>query len=115
VTLIRPEDVERVVEPENAVVMRALVPTNATEGDLSVTWIELAGRHRRLKTLRSTRVYYVLDGEAEFVVGDGDPFVAGKGDAVVVPRGTPYAFEGEMTYLVINGPGFVHGDDLYEE
>ena len=36
------------------------------------------------------------------------------GDVVVVPRDTPYAFEGEMTYLVVNGPGFVDGDDEYE-
>lgn len=112
--LVEPENVPRVVEPDNAVVMRALVPSSFASGDLSVTWVELAGRHRRLKTLRSTRVYYVLDGEAQFVVGDGDPFVARRGDAVVIPRGTLYEFEGEMTYLVVNGPGFVDGDDEYE-
>ena len=112
--LVRPEDVARVVERDNAVVMRALVPSSSVEGDVSITWVELAGRHRRLKTLRSTRVYYVLDGEAQFVVGDDDSFVARRGDVVVIPRGTFYEFEGEMTYLVVNGPGYVDGDDEYD-
>jgi mannose-6-phosphate isomerase-like protein (cupin superfamily) len=112
--LIRADDVALLVEPENAVVMRALVPSTATGGDLSLTWVELAGRHRRLRTSRSTRLYYVLDGTAQFVLGDGEPFVVRSGDVVVVPRGTPYEFEGEMAYLVVNGPGFVDGDDEYE-
>ena len=33
---------------------------------------------------------------------------------VVVPRGTPYEFRGEITYLVVNGPAFVEGDDVYD-
>jgi hypothetical protein len=31
-----------------------------------------------------------------------------------VPRGTAYELGGELTYLVVNGPGFVSGDDVYE-
>jgi hypothetical protein len=33
------------------------------------------------------------------------------GDAVFIPRGTPYEFGGEMTYLVINAPAFVPDSD----
>jgi mannose-6-phosphate isomerase-like protein (cupin superfamily) len=76
--------------------------------------VQLSGRHRRLKTRRSTRVYYVLDGSARFAIGDDEPFEARSGDAVVVPRDTPYEFDGTMTYLVINGPGYAAGDDEYE-
>jgi mannose-6-phosphate isomerase-like protein (cupin superfamily) len=112
--LIRPDDVQEVLEPENAVVMRALLPSSASDGDLSITSVELSGRHRRLKTRRSTRAYYVLAGLARFTVGDGEPFEARSGELVVVPRDTPYELEGEMTYLVINGPGYVAGDDEYE-
>jgi mannose-6-phosphate isomerase-like protein (cupin superfamily) len=112
--LIRAADVQEVTEPENAVVMRALLPASATDGDLSVTRVELSGAHRRLKTRRSTRAYYVLAGSARFAVGDGEPFEARGGDLVVVPRDTPYDLEGEMTYLVINGPGYVAGDDEYD-
>jgi mannose-6-phosphate isomerase-like protein (cupin superfamily) len=111
--LIRPGDVAEEVESANAVVMRALVPAVASGGDLSVTWVQLRGHHRRLRTRRSARVYYVLTGSARFVVGEDERFEARGGDVVVISRDTPYEFEGEMTYLVINGPGYVAGDDEY--
>src|SRR5205814_8956830 len=111
--LMRAGDVAEEVEAANAVVMRRLVPSAASGGDLGVTWVQLGGHHRRLKTQRSTRVYYVLAGSARFVVGDDERFEARGGDVVVISRGTPYEFEGEMTYLVINGPGYVAGDDEY--
>jgi len=111
--LVRPGDVEEVAVPADAVAMRPLVRAAEHGPDLSLTWVRLSGRHRRLRTDRSTRVYYVLDGEARFTVGEAPPFAATAGDAVVVPRGTPYAFEGEMTYLVVNGPAFREGDDVY--
>jgi mannose-6-phosphate isomerase-like protein (cupin superfamily) len=108
---ISPRDVAEISAPQDMLVMRALV----RGGDVSVTWVRLDGRHRRLRTDRSTRVYYVLDGSATFVLGDDLPFEIAKDDAVVVPCGVPYEFWGEMTYLVINGPAFVDGDDVYEE
>ena len=49
------------------------------------------------------------------LVAVGVAFVARAGDAVTIERGTPYAFEGELTYLVVNGPGFVDGDDVYDD
>lgn len=106
-------DVPEVAAPEDAVVMRALVRRAEHGSDLSVTWVRLEGRHRRLRTDRSTRVYYVLEGEATFGLGDGEPFALGTGDTVVVPAGVPYEFWGEMTYLVVNGPAFADGDDVY--
>jgi hypothetical protein len=33
---------------------------------------------------------------------------------VVVPRGVAYALAGDLTYLVVNGPAFRAGDDVYE-
>lgn len=111
---IRREDVPDLVDQRDAIRMRALVRAQEHGGDLSLTWVHLSGRHRRLRTDRSTRVYYVLDGTATFVLGDGEPFAVAADDVVVVPRGTPYEFHGEMTYLVVNGPAFVEGDDVYD-
>src|SRR3954471_14144227 len=96
------DDVAEVAGPADAVVMRPLVRGDAHGDDLSVTWVRLDGRHRRLRTERSTRVYFVLDGGASFRLGDGDALAVAAGDTVVVPRGVPYEFEGSMTYLVIN-------------
>jgi mannose-6-phosphate isomerase-like protein (cupin superfamily) len=109
---IRREDTTEVSAPLDSLVMRALV-TAAHGAGTSVTWVRLAGPHRRLRTDRSARVYYVLEGSAAFVLGDEPPIEARAGDVVVVPRGVPYEFEGDMTYLVINAPPFVEGDDVY--
>jgi len=113
--LVRARDVPEVAEPSNHVVMRALVRAADHGPDLSMTWVRLSGRHRALRTERSTRVYYLLGGSGRFEVGDDPPFDADAGDVVVVPRGVRYAFEGEMTYLVVNGPAFHEGDDVYED
>ena len=110
---VSPDDVPSIAAPEDAVVMRPLVRGDPHGGDVSLTWVRLDGRHRRLRTDRSTRVYYVLDGAGTFSISDQPPFEVRSGDAVVVPRATPYAFEGALTYLVVNGPAFVDGDDVY--
>jgi mannose-6-phosphate isomerase-like protein (cupin superfamily) len=100
--------------PQDDLVMRKLLTADDGAG-MSITWVRLSGHHRRLRTERSTRVYYILDGVATFVVGDEPAFDAQEGDVVVVSRGTPYEFEGEATYLVLNTPAFVDGDDVYDE
>lgn len=113
--LIRLEDQPETLEPPNNVAVRRLVSADTHGLDISVTWVRLAGRHRRLRTTRSTRVYHVLDGRATFQLAEDPPFEVETGDTVVVLRGTPYEFGGEMTYLVMNAPAFVEGDDVYEQ
>jgi mannose-6-phosphate isomerase-like protein (cupin superfamily) len=110
--LISPDDEPDIAAPADDVVMRPLVRRDRHGTDVSITWVRLDGRHRRLRTDRSTRVYYILDGTATFDVG-GDRFDVRKDDVVVVPVSTPYEFWGETTYLVVNGPAFAEGDDVY--
>jgi uncharacterized cupin superfamily protein len=110
---VRLDEVPEILEPENNLAARPLVSGAQHGPDISVTWIRLSGRHRRLRTDRSTRVYHVLDGSARFQIGDGEELTVEAGDTIVVPRGVPYEFAGEMTYLVMNGPAFVEGDDVY--
>lgn len=103
----------RVDAPEDDLAMQALLRAEDGAG-LSLTRVELAGRHRPLRTERSVRTYYVLEGSATFTVG-GRELEAGAGDVVVIPRGELYDLRGELTYLVLNTPPYVEGDDLYEE
>ena len=112
--VVRVRDVDAVAEPANHVHVRPLV-TAAAGPDVSVTWVQLAGRHRRLRTTRSTRVYTVLDGSVTLQIGGEPGILAGAGDTVVVPRGTPYELAGVGTYLVVNAPAFVDGDDEYDD
>jgi mannose-6-phosphate isomerase-like protein (cupin superfamily) len=111
--LIRPDEVPEIDEPSNDLVMRKLVDAATGGGDVSVTWVRIDGTHRRLRTDASTRLYYVVEGDGWFELGDEPRFEIRTGDVVVVPRRLPYALGGRLTYLVINGPAFREGNDVY--
>lgn len=94
--------------------MKRIINREEHSENISITWVKIRGSHEKLKCEGSDRVYYIIDGEAEFKVGDN----AGKvesGDHVLIPKGIPYEFNGEMTYIVINGPAYVKGSDIYLE
>jgi mannose-6-phosphate isomerase-like protein (cupin superfamily) len=113
--IIRPGDLALEAEPENALSYRRILRRDRHGEGLSVTWIALRGRHRRLVCRESDRVYYILSGSASFTLGDAPPQEARAGDSVFIPRGTAYEFEGDIDYLVMNGPAFRPGSDEYLE
>jgi hypothetical protein len=96
-----------IAEPGNHLSLATLLRGAECDGDLSITWVAIDGRHQRLRTSRSTRVYAVID------CADGAPAILGPGEIAAIPRGMSYALEGTATYLVINGPAFADGDDEY--
>jgi mannose-6-phosphate isomerase-like protein (cupin superfamily) len=74
--------------------------------------VSIDGHHDRVVNHESDRVYYIVEGTGRFQVGNGasiEPVAAG--DFVFIPRDTPYEFEGNMRYLVMNGPAFRPGSD----
>ena len=82
---------------------------------LSITWVRIWGDHRRMRTDEADRAYYVIDGTGSFQVGDEPEAAVGAGDVVLIPSGIAYAFTGQMTYLVMNGPAFRDGSDIVVE
>lgn len=104
-----------VSEQSNNLVFRQMVNRLVDGPEISLTWIEIAGKHRPLKTDSSTRVYYLLEGELVFYCEDEDPMLASAGDVVVIYKSSWYSFEGTGKYLVINGPAFQEGDDIYAQ
>jgi mannose-6-phosphate isomerase-like protein (cupin superfamily) len=111
--VIRPGDLALECEAENPLTYRRLVRRESHGPGLSVTWISLRGRHRRIVCRESDRVYYILSGIASFNLGDAPPQTASAGDSVFIPRGTAYDFAGDIDYLVMNGPAFRPGSDDY--
>ena len=109
------ENVDLVREDSNNLSFRQLVRASLCGPDLSVTWVEINGRHRRLFTNQSTRVYYLLEGVFTFNIFTENAILANAGDVVVIPRCQPYYFSGTGKYIVINGPAFQEGDDIYQE
>ena len=82
-----------------------------TTDSLSITHIRHWSHHRRMKTDESDRAMFVVDGEASVQIGDEPVEVLRAGDLALIPKGTPYEFSGEFTYLVINAPAFREGSD----
>jgi mannose-6-phosphate isomerase-like protein (cupin superfamily) len=80
--------------------------------DISLTWVKLWGHHKKMVCHVSDRAYYIIEGSAVFQVGDDAPGTAAAGDFVFVPRGAPYVFDGDITYVVMNGPAFTPGSDV---
>ena len=105
-------DLPLIPEPENQLEMRSLLQVGQTAADLSITWVRLDGHHQRLRTDAGTRIYLIVDGEGTITVGT-DPLEVRTGDLVTIPAGTPYHLDGQLTYLVLNQPGFRADDDLY--
>jgi mannose-6-phosphate isomerase-like protein (cupin superfamily) len=93
-------------------VLRRAITAESHSAAISVTWVDIKGHHDRIVNRDSDRIYYILEGSGRFQVGDGAPIEAVvSGDIVFIPRGTPYEFDGDMRYLVINGPAFRAGSD----
>lgn len=86
----------------------------ATES-LSVTHITIFGRLRRITCEESDRMMFIVNGQAVVQVGDDAPALVRPGDLVLIPKGTPYEFKGNLTYLVINSPAYREGSDLRDD
>jgi hypothetical protein len=100
-------------EPDNALVCRPMMTAADSDGALSLTWVRIDGRHRRLRTDASTRAYFVVEGTLRIGVAGGDEVLLGAGGYHVIPRSAPYELSGQATYVVANGPAYQEGDDQY--
>jgi mannose-6-phosphate isomerase-like protein (cupin superfamily) len=106
------ETTRLVSEPANDLELRSLLSVADDGPDLSITWVRIDGHHQRLRTDASTRIYVVTSGHGTITVGPA-AFEVEAGDVVLIPPSSPYHLDGDMTYLVLNQPGFRDGDDLY--
>lgn len=101
-------------EPDNHIRYKQLISALVHGPDISVTLVDIDGEHLELKTDASSRVYVILEGDFTFHVA-GSTFSATKDDVILIDRGDIYSFGGKGKYLVINGPAFKSGDDIYSD
>jgi mannose-6-phosphate isomerase-like protein (cupin superfamily) len=112
-SVVRGNKKEPIAEEQNHLVLRTLACVEEHGRDVSVTWVRIDGRHLRLRNLRTSRLYYILEGMIVFEVNLDQPVALSPGDLLVLSPGDEYALEGAGSYLVINGPAFEVGDDGY--
>lgn len=82
---------------------------------LSLTYIKIFGRLRQIRCDESDRAMFIVEGDAIVRVGDEEPRHVSPGDFVLIPRGTPYEFKGNLTYVVVNSPAYREGSDMRNE
>lgn len=74
----------------------------------SGAYFEVAKSHGKVKTTYSDRVYYVIDGQGEFVINN-KKFSVTKSDVIIVPKNTPYDYKtkgGVMKLFLVHIPAY---------
>ena len=97
----------------NNLTLKSLLTKAETGGLISVTEVQIDGRHKRLITNSKLRTYFLIAGDISFVI-DLKPVVRLlPGDVLTIAQGSEYELFGTGKYLVINTPAFEAGDDTY--
>lgn len=65
----------------------------------SVAYFEVTESHGKVKTTRSDRVYFVIDGEGEFII-DEEIISVKESDVVIVPKNTPYDYKVKKHHIL---------------
>jgi mannose-6-phosphate isomerase-like protein (cupin superfamily) len=75
---------------------------------LSGAYFEVTSSHGKVKTSYSDRIYYVIEGNGEFIVDDSVIEVA-KTDVIIIPKNTPYDYKaigGVMKLFLVHSPAY---------
>jgi len=81
--------------------------------DLEIYYIEVEKGHDTfMVSKRITRIYYVLDGNGYFTIGDRRHDVS-RGTLVEVPPKVEYSYSGEMKLIAVSNPRWFSGNDRY--
>lgn len=74
----------------------------------SAAIFEVTGRHGKIKSLVSDRVYLILEGKGEFII-NGKIVPVEKNDVIIVPKNTPYDYKtvkGKLKLFLVHTPAF---------
>lgn len=80
----------------------------------SAAYFEITGRHGKVKTTKSDRIYYVIDGEGEFEINSEVVNVV-KSNVVIIPKNTPYDYKatsGILKLFLVHSPAFEPETDV---
>jgi len=72
---------------------------------MSAAYFVCKGKHSKMKSINSDRLYFVLKGNATFFIKD-KVVSAKEKEIIIVPRNTPYSYEGNMECFLVHSPAF---------
>jgi mannose-6-phosphate isomerase-like protein (cupin superfamily) len=89
---------------------------NSTEDfpNASGAYFEVTGSHGKVKTTKSDRIYFIIDGNGEFII-DGNIIEVTKTDMVIVPKNTPYDYKakgGTLKMFLVHTPAYTPEHDI---
>ncbi|HLC39253.1 MAG TPA: hypothetical protein VJJ76_00025 [archaeon] len=71
----------------------------------SAAYFEINGSHGKIKTIRSDRIYFVIQGKGKFIIKNKIFSVKSK-DVIIVPKNVPYDYSGKMKLFLVHTPSF---------
>ena len=80
----------------------------------SAAIFEVTGRHGKIKSLVSDRIYFVLSGKGEFII-NGKVVPVEKNDVIIVPKNTPYDYrtvKGKLKLFLVHTPAFDNNKEV---
>jgi len=76
--------------------------------NLSGAYLEVTGSHGKVKTSYSDRIYYIIEGNGEFII-DNNIIEVTKTDVIIIPKNTPYDYKaigGVMKLFLVHSPAY---------
>lgn len=74
----------------------------------STALFEVTESHGKVKTTHSDRIYFVIEGKGEFIVGKSK-FNVSKHDVIIIPKNTPYDYKTRtksLTLFLVHTPAY---------
>lgn len=72
---------------------------------MSAAIINVEGKHPKMKSVNSDRLYFILQGKGVFIINDQETNVKTQ-DVIIVPKNTPYSYSGTMQCFLVHSPAF---------
>ncbi|MEK6967362.1 MAG: hypothetical protein AABX51_01900 [Nanoarchaeota archaeon] len=79
--------------------------------EMNAIFVDCHDSHEKCSVKNSFRLYFVIDGTGEFLVGE-EKFSVEKNDVVIIPPKTAYAYKGKMKLFEANAPATSSEDEI---
>lgn len=78
---------------------------------LSAARFDCLGKHPKMKSINSDRLYFILKGNGKFSSGNKTICVKAN-DVIIIPKNTIYSYEGTMTCFLVHRPSFDRNQEI---
>lgn len=93
-------------------------PGHNHSSSLALVEIPPGERHRRARSERSDKYYFVIEGKIRFTLGSDENLLEG-GDFCLVPKGVPFGYRNDTRFkavlLLVHTPGFELSAEVFED